>query len=304
MNSIEVQDLTKKFGSFTAVDRISFQLEKGRIFGFLGPNGAGKTTTIRMLCGILKPTAGRGTVAGLDIVDENEQIKKRIGYMSQKFSLYPDLTVGENIDFFAGIYRVKDPARRERKEWALATAGLAGDRKKLVRELAQGFKQRLALVCSLLHRPAIVFLDEPTAGVDPLSRRDFWQLIYRLGTEGQTTVFVTTHYMDEAEHCESIALIQDGRIVALGKPAELKSSVKDRIYLLAAEPANRVRDLLKQQPIVKKLIPFGVAWHVFLDGDEAARELKNRLGERQVRVLRFEPVTPSLEDVFVSIMEP
>jgi len=304
MNSIEVQDLTKKFGSFTAVDCVSFSLEKGKIFGFLGPNGAGKTTTIRMLCGILKPTAGRGTVAGLDIVKENEQIKKRIGYMSQRFSLYPDLTVGENIDFFAGIYRVKNPARQERKEWALATAGLARDRKRIVRELAQGFKQRLALVCSLLHRPSIVFLDEPTAGVDPLSRRDFWHLIYRLGVEEQTTVFVTTHYMDEAEHCEIIALIQDGRIVAQGKPAQLKSSVKDRIYLLAAEPADKARELLNRQPMVKKLIPFGVAWHVFLDGDESARELKSRLGERQVRILRFEPVAPSLEDVFVSIMEP
>jgi len=304
MNSIEVQDLTKKFGSFTAVDRISFQLEKGRIFGFLGPNGAGKTTTIRMLCGILKPTSGRGTVAGLDIVRENEQIKKRIGYMSQKFSLYPDLTVEENIDFFAGIYRVENRTRAQRKEWALATAGLAADKKRIVRELAQGFKQRLALVCSLLHRPSIVFLDEPTAGVDPLSRRDFWRLIYRLKAEEQTTVFVTTHYLDEAEHCESIALIQDGRIVALGKPAQLKSSVKSRIYLLAAEPATRVRELLSREPMVKKLIPLGLAWHVFLDKDSEARELRNRLTGQQVRVLRLEPVSPSLEDVFVSIMEP
>jgi ABC-2 type transport system ATP-binding protein len=302
--SIEVRDLTKKFGSFTAVDRVSFQLEQGKIFGFLGPNGAGKTTTIRMLCGILKPTSGRGTVAGLDIVDENEQIKKRIGYMSQKFSLYPDLTVEENIDFFSGIYRVKGPERSARKAWALATAGLAVARKLIVRELAQGFKQRLALVCSLLHRPSIVFLDEPTAGVDPLSRRDFWRLIYRMKAEEQTTVFVTTHYMDEAEHCETIALIQDGRIVAMDKPSRLKSSVKERIYLLSAEPTGEIRDLLSRQGTVKKLIPFGVAWHVFLDGDEAARELKKRLVERRIRVLRFEPVTPSLEDVFISIMEP
>jgi ABC-2 type transport system ATP-binding protein len=304
MNSIEVVDLTKRFGLFTAVDRVSFSLEKGKIFGFLGPNGAGKTTTIRMLCGILKPTSGRGTVAGLDIVRENEQIKKRIGYMSQKFSLYPDLTVEENIDFFAGIYRVENRTRAQRKEWALATAGLAADKKRIVRELAQGFKQRLALVCSLLHRPSIVFLDEPTAGVDPLSRRDFWRLIYRLKAEEQTTVFVTTHYLDEAEHCESIALIQDGRIVALGKPAQLKSSVKSRIYLLAAEPATRVRELLSREPMVKKLIPLGLAWHVFLDKDSEARELRNRLTGQQVRVLRLEPVSPSLEDVFVSIMEP
>jgi len=302
--SIEVQDLTKKFGSFTAVDGVSFKLEKGAIFGFLGPNGAGKTTTIRMLCGILKPTAGRGTVAGLDIVLENEQIKRRIGYMSQKFSLYPDLTVEENIDFFSGIYRLARPSRGSRKEWALATAGLTSDRKRIVRELAQGFKQRLALVCSLLHRPSIVFLDEPTAGVDPLSRRDFWHLIYRLKAEEQTTVFVTTHYMDEAEHCESIALIQDGRIVALDKPGRLKSSVKERIYLLSGEPANEIRELLARQGTVKKMVPFGVAWHVFMDGDEAARELKKRLVESRVRLLRFEPVTPSLEDVFISIMEP
>jgi ABC-2 type transport system ATP-binding protein len=302
--SIEVQGLTKKFGSFTAVDRVSFRLGPGAIFGFLGPNGAGKTTTIRMLCGILKPTAGRGTVAGLDIVSQNEQIKRRIGYMSQKFSLYPDLTVEENIDFFSGIYRLAKPDRRSRKEWALATAGLAADRKRIVRELAKGFKQRLALVCSLLHRPSIVFLDEPTAGVDPLSRRDFWHLIYRLKAEEQTTVFVTTHYMDEAEHCESIALIQDGRIVAMDKPDRLKSSVKERIYLLSGEPANEIRELLARQETVKKMIPFGVAWHVFLDGEEAARELTKRLVESRVRLLRFEPVTPSLEDVFISIMEP
>jgi ABC-2 type transport system ATP-binding protein len=257
-----------------------------------------------MLCGILKPTAGRGTVAGLDIVGQNEQIKRRIGYMSQKFSLYPDLTVEENIDFFTGIYRVTKTSRRSRKDWALATSGLFSARGRIVRELAQGFKQRLALACSLLHRPSIVFLDEPTAGVDPLSRRDFWRLIHRLKAEEQTTVFVTTHYMDEAEHCESIALIQDGRIVALDEPGRLKGSIRERIYLLSAEPASRIRELLDRHGTVKRLVPFGVAWHVFLDSDEAARNLKKRLEAEGVRLLRFEPVAASLEDVFISIMEP
>jgi ABC-2 type transport system ATP-binding protein len=303
MNSIEVHSLTKKFGSFTAVDGISFSLEAGEIFGFLGPNGAGKTTTIRMLCGILKPTAGKGTVAGLDILRENEKIKKRIGYMSQKFSLYPDLTVEENIDFFAGIYGVLGSARQQMKEWALATAGLNADRKRIVHELAAGFKQRLALVCALLHRPSVIFLDEPTAGVDPLSRRDFWRLIYRLKAEAHTTVFVTTHYLDEAEHCERIAMIQDGRIVALGKPVDLKSSVKPRIYLVAAEPFPQVKDILQKEKDVIKAIPFGLAWHVFLADEKRARDLKNRLAQPPIRLRRFEPVAPSLEDVFVSVME-
>ncbi len=302
--SIEVKDLTKKFGLFTAVDRVNFILTPGEIFGFLGPNGAGKTTTIRMLCGILKPTSGTGSVAGLDIIRENEKIKRRIGYMSQRFSLYPDLTVAENVDFFSGIYGIRGRDRQIRKDWAMQTAGLKQDRSRIVQELATGYKQRLALVCALMHRPSIVFLDEPTAGVDPVSRRGFWDLINRLKTEEQTTVFVTTHYLDEAEHCGRVALIQDGRIVGQGSPAALKSAVRSRIFLITAEPYLVAKEFLRQEPVVQKLIPFGLSWHVFLEGEAAARTLKDRLGKSQVTVRKFEPVAPSLEDVFISIMEP
>ena len=228
MKAIEVTNLTKFFGRFTAVDNIAFSVEQGEVFGFLGPNGAGKTTTIRMLCGILKPTSGTGHVAGMDIVRENEMIKTHIGYMSQKFSLYPDLTVEENIAFFASIYRI-DPAKiKHAKQHALDIAGLQQMRNHLARELPGGFKQRLSLACALMHSPSIVFLDEPTAGVDPLSRRGFWDLIYRLKTEDRTTVFVTTHYMDEAEHCERIALIRQGRIAATGSPDDLKNLVREK----------------------------------------------------------------------------
>jgi ABC-2 type transport system ATP-binding protein len=303
MISVEVENLTKKFGSFTAVNQISFSVERAEIFGFLGPNGAGKTTTIRMLCGILTPTSGKGVVAGLDIIRENEKIKERIGYMSQKFSLYPDLTVEENIDFFAGIYRVFGPVKIKRKEWALNTAGLIQDKSRLTRELPAGFKQRLALVCALLHKPSIVFLDEPTAGVDPISRRQFWDLIYQLKIDEQTTVFITTHYMDEAEHCGRIALIQDGQIDALGAPAELKASIKSKIFSITAEPFLLVKQVLENEKSVKKFIPFGLSWHVFLDNEAQAQEIKNRLVNNKLRIEKFEAITPSLEDVFISVME-
>jgi ABC-2 type transport system ATP-binding protein len=303
MISVEVENLTKKFGSFTAVNQISFSVERAEIFGFLGPNGAGKTTTIRMLCGILTPTSGKGVVAGLDIIRENEKIKERIGYMSQKFSLYPDLTVEENIDFFAGIYRVFGPEKIKRKEWALNTAGLIQDKSRLTRELPAGFKQRLALVCALLHKPSIVFLDEPTAGVDPISRRQFWDLIYQLKIDEQTTVFITTHYMDEAEHCGRIALIQDGQIDALGAPAELKASIKSKIFSITAEPFLLVKQVLENEKSVKKFIPFGLSWHVFLDNEAQAQEIKNRLVNNKLRIEKFEAITPSLEDVFISVME-
>jgi ABC-2 type transport system ATP-binding protein len=219
--SIDVQDLTKKFGSFTAVDHVSFDVKKGEIFGFLGPNGAGKSTTIRMLCGILRPTSGRGIVGGFSIVTEPEAIKKIIGYMSQKFTLYGDLTVAENIDFHGGIHRLPPARLKERKEWVLAMAGLEGRENALTRDLSGGWKQRLALGCAILHKPEILFLDEPTASVDPASRRDFWGLIYELSVQG-TTTFVTSHYMDEVERCHRIAIIHDGKIIAIGPPRELK----------------------------------------------------------------------------------
>jgi ABC-2 type transport system ATP-binding protein len=220
-HAVVVENLEKRFGSFVAVNRVSFQVKRGEVFGFLGPNGAGKSTTIRMLCGILSPTAGRGTVAGFDIRTQPEQIKANIGYMSQKFSLYQDLTVEENIDFYSGIYCIPREKKRERKEWVIEMSGLAEHRHHLTSILSGGWKQRLALGCAILHEPPIIFLDEPTSGVDPISRRQFWDLIYELSGRG-VTIFVTTHYMDEAEYCNRLGLIYRGELIALGTPHELK----------------------------------------------------------------------------------
>lgn len=303
MNAISVQGLTKQFDSFVAVDGISFDVNKGEIFGFLGPNGAGKTTTIRMLCGILKPTRGSGTVAGFDILRENEKIKRRIGYMSQRFSLYPDLTVIENIDFFASIYGLPSTKIRARRQWALNTASLEEYTDRITRELPLGYKQRLALVCAMLHEPVMLFLDEPTAGVDPLSRRSFWDLIYHLKEEKQTTVFVTTHYMDEAEHCERIALIQDGKISALDAPAQLKKSLHSRIYLISGQQISKIKEAISNQAGVTSVVPFGVALHVFFEDDESAQRVQKELKSKGVTPERFERVLPSLEDVFISFVE-
>lgn len=225
--AVEVEGLVRRFGDFVAVDRISFRVPRGEIFGFLGPNGAGKTTAIRILCGLLRPSEGRALVAGFDVAADPEAVRRRIGYMSQKFSLYDDLTVEENLEFFGGIYGVTGARRRERIEYALATAGLEEQRRTMTRLLAGGFKQRLALGCAILHEPPILFLDEPTSGVDPVARRNFWDLIYRLSSAGHT-VFVTTHYMDEAEYCHRLALMHRGRIVALGSPAALKDEAGKR----------------------------------------------------------------------------
>lgn len=227
MNAIEVTNLTKKFGRFTAVDTISFSVRKGEIFGFLGPNGAGKSTTIRMLCGIIRQTSGNALVGGFRIDTEPEKIKKIIGYMSQKFTLYQDLTVQENIDFYGGIHQLPDSLKEKRKQWVLKMADLLGREHRLTRELSGGWKQRLSLGCAILHQPEILFLDEPTASVDPVSRRDFWDLIYTLAEEG-TTVFVTSHYMDEVERCHRIAIIHAGKIIALGSPKELKTTLTQK----------------------------------------------------------------------------
>jgi ABC-2 type transport system ATP-binding protein len=221
MDSIEVQSLTKEFGRFRAVDSISFSVKKGEIFGFLGPNGAGKSTTIRMLCGIIRPTSGGGSVGGFSITSQPDEIKKIIGYLSQRFTLYQDLKVEENIDFHGGIHGLSPSSLKERKGWVLRMAGLEGREHSLTRELSGGWKQRLSLGCAILHRPQILFLDEPTASVDPVSRRDFWDLIYQLSEQG-TTVFVTSHYMDEVERCHRLAIIYSGKIIAEGSPKELK----------------------------------------------------------------------------------
>ncbi len=221
--AVEVENLVKRFGDFVAVDKISMRVRRGEIFGFLGPNGAGKSTAIRILCGLLRPTSGSARVGGYDVALEPETVRQNIGYMSQKFSLYDDLTVEENLDFFGGVYGVPEDRRREREDYVLRMAGLEDKRTTMTRLLAGGWKQRLALGCAILHEPPILFLDEPTSGVDPIARRQFWDLIYQLSENGHT-IFVTTHYMDEAEYCHRLALMYRGRVIALDTPAALKST--------------------------------------------------------------------------------
>jgi ABC-2 type transport system ATP-binding protein len=302
--AVTVHDLTKKFGDFVAVDRISFAVNKGEIFGFLGPNGAGKSTTIRMLCGILEPSGGTGTVAGLDIRTQSEQIKERIGYMSQKFSLYEDLTVSENIEFYAGIYGVPKGRYPERKAWILRMAGLKEREGSLTGELAAGWKQRLALGCAVIHEPAILFLDEPTAGVDPVSRREFWELINEVSGQG-VTVFVTTHYMDEAEHCNRLGMIYRGKLVAVGTPAELKATYASGILLeIAAKPIMGAMEALQSAPDVRDVAVFGRDLHVVIaDRPDATEYVQDLLKESNLSVTTVERIIPSLEDVFIALVE-
>ena len=300
--SVKVSGLTRVFGDFTAVDRISLEVKKGEIFGFLGPNGAGKSTTIRMLTGLLMPTAGIGTVGGFDIIAQSEAIKKNIGYMSQKFSLYDDLTVEQNINFFSGIYTVPQSKKKERKEWALRMAGLTDRRGVLTRTLPGGFKQRLALGCAILHEPLILFLDEPTSGVDPVSRRNFWKLIYEMSHAG-TTVFVTTHYMDEADYCDRLALIYRGKIIAEGTPGELRREYMVRDVLeIEVDKIVEAMDVLYKNRIESAI--FGSLLHATVENaEEAAPEITKVLAGSGIVVNRIEKIVPSLEDVFVTLIE-
>jgi ABC-2 type transport system ATP-binding protein len=302
--AVEVQDLTRRFGKFVAVDRVGFQVPRGEIFGFLGPNGAGKSTTIRMLCGLLRPSAGGGTVAGYDIGRESEQIKQHIGYMSQKFSLYEDLTVEENIDFYGGIYGLEGKRMTDRRDWAVAMAGLDQRRRSLTAELSGGWRQRLALACAILHEPPIIFLDEPTSGVDPLSRRRFWDLIYHMADRG-VTVFVTTHYMEEAEYCDRIALIYHGKMIALGSPRELKSTVmRDQILDVRCGNSQDLLEKVAALPAVHNVSLFGAGLHVACtDTDKATAQIRDLLAAEGTQDERIEPVTPGMEDVFVSLIE-
>ena len=283
--AVVVENLEKRFGNFVAVDRISFQVRRGEVFGFLGPNGAGKSTTIRMLCGILKPTAGRGTVAGFDIRTQPEQIKANIGYMSQKFSLYQDLTVEENIDFYSGIYRIPPEKKRERKEWVIEMSGLAEHRHHLTSILSGGWKQRLALGCAILHEPPIVFLDEPTSGVDPISRRQFWDLIYELSSRG-TTIFVTTHYMDEAEYCNRLGLIYRGELIALGTPHELKVEMARGTDVVVAETFETSDDSSRQPPPSPPVVPSPSVLPSLEDVFVARIEARDRAEQPQQEVQR------------------
>lgn len=302
--TIDVERLNKTFGAFTAVDGISFQVKKGEIFGFLGANGAGKSTTIRMLCGLLEPTSGTGRVGGYDILTQTDQLKRSIGYMSQRFSLYEDLTVEENITFFGGVYGLSPLKIKERMHWVLDMAGLTGREKSLTKTLSGGWKQRLALGCAILHEPKIVFLDEPTSGVDPVSRRQFWELINQLSAQG-TTVLVTTHYLDEAEYCNHIILINAGRLIASGSPKELKTEhITYPIFEVEADDVVRALEVLRVQPWVVEISLFGMFLHVGA-GDPAAGpgQIRAALAAQGLQALRVERIVPSLEDVFLHVLE-
>jgi ABC-2 type transport system ATP-binding protein len=302
--SIDVRELTKVFGRFTAVDHVTFSVRRGDIFGFLGANGAGKSTTIRMLCGLLGPTSGSASVGGFDVARESDRVKARIGYMSQKFSLYEDLTVEENIEFFGGVYGVGGGRIRDKMPGVLEMAGLKGRERSLARELSVGWRQRLALGCALLHEPEIVFLDEPTGGVDPVSRRNFWELINRLSGEG-VTVFVTTHYLDEAEYCNDIRLIHAGRIVAAGSPGELKRTyIRNPILEVDADRVVDAMELLQGEAWVIETSIFGAYLHVSVADETEGRErVKAALSSAGIEVRRMDRIMPSLEDVFISRIE-
>ncbi|HEY2107735.1 MAG TPA: ABC transporter ATP-binding protein [Candidatus Binataceae bacterium] len=300
--SVAVEDLVKCFGSFTAVDHITFQAARGEVFGFLGPNGSGKSTTIRILCGLLRPTSGRATVAGFDVAANPESVRQRIGYMSQKFSLYNDLTVMENLRFYGGLYSVTGARLRERIAWALQMAGLEGRQDSRTGILSGGWKQRLALGCAVLHRPPIVFLDEPTSGVDPLSRRRFWELIQQMAGEG-VTVFVSTHYMDEAEYCNRLALLMRGRLIALGTPSELKlGAVKGDVMLLEAGSLQRAIEMVKPLAQVRDAAVFGNALHLVVpDAAAAGPAIRGAMAAAGINIARLEVIRPSLEDAFVAL---
>jgi len=303
-NAVEIHDLVKRFDSFVAVDNVNLTVARGEIFGFLGPNGAGKSTTIRMLCGLLKPTSGTAMVGGFDVATQSEQVKQNIGYMSQRFSLYDDLMVEENIDFFSGIYGVPKERRAERKEYVLRMAGIEERRNSLTRLLSGGWKQRLALGCAILHEPPILFLDEPTSGVDPIARRTFWELIYQLSGSGHT-IFVSTHYMDEAEYCHRLALMYRGKVIALGTPAELKQSLASH-YLLRLEVSDIVGSMkiLEKLPGLHDVAVFGGGLHVTAEeGQRAMPEIRSALEQAGITISALEPIEPSMEDVFVAMIE-
>lgn len=298
--AVSADNLTKKFGTFVAVDHVTFEVKTGQIFGFLGPNGAGKTTTIKMMAGLLAPTTGKGMVAGYDIATDAELVKRNIGYMSQLFSLYADMSVEENIGFYAGMYSVPRSKRQSRKDWVLEMAGLQDQKHRLTGELPLGIKQRLALGCAVLHEPPILFLDEPTSGVDPLSRRRFWDLIYSLTGEG-TTVFVSTHYMEEAEYCNRLALMNRGKLIALNSPYEIRRSTSDPLYDLNTDDSLKTVKALQGVSNILEVSMYGRSVHVtVMDDEHAEQEIREILDQRGVRVLSMRRIQPSLEDAFVS----
>ncbi len=305
--AVRVEGLERRFGDFYAVKGVSFEVPRGEIFGFLGPNGAGKSTTIKMLCGLLAPTGGAGSVAGFDVRTQPERIKRHIGYMSQKFSLYDDLTVEENIRFYSGIYRLSPARKKEMKEWVIEMAGLGEHRRSMTGALSGGWKQRLALGCAILHEPPIIFLDEPTSGVDPQSRRKFWDLIYELSGRG-VTVFVTTHYMDEAEYCGRIAFIYKGELTAIGTPAALKrEKAGGSLYEIVCDRPHEAMKVLEDAAFTGDAALFGRGLHLTLapgvEPLQAVSLIERTLSSAGFPDVAATSIQPSLEDVFVSIIE-
>jgi ABC-2 type transport system ATP-binding protein len=316
---IEVHGLTRRFGDHVAVDDVTFTVYEGEVFAFLGPNGSGKSTTIRMLCGILTPTSGSGRVLGYDVATEGERIKRSIGYMSQRFALYEDLSVRENLEFYAGVYDVPSRERRQRIEDLIEMAGLTGREHQLSGQLSGGWKQRLALGCAIAHRPRLLFLDEPTAGVDPVSRRKFWTMIHGLASEG-VTIFVTTHYLDEAEHANRIAMIHNGVLRALASPAELKrSSLQGTLLNVVCDAPFEAVQVLEQQPGVRDVALHGTDVHVLLDPPTRLQpipsatssdgvhqllpeDVRRLLQDAGIAVQSVQQVAPTLEDVFISLI--
>ena len=304
MISIDVKGLSKKFNNFIAVDNISFSVEKGEVFGFLGANGAGKSTTIRMLCGILEPTSGDALVGGFSVMNEPDKVKQNIGYMSQKFSLYNDLTVEENINFFGGVYGLNNDKLVERKDWVLNISELKGKENVITSSLPGGIKQRLALGTAVIHRPAIVFLDEPTSGVDPIARRQFWELINNISSEG-TTVLVTTHYLEEAEYCNDIILINAGKLIAQGTPATLKKDfLKNEIIEIECDLPVLAMDVLVKQNFVDDTSIFGNNIHISVNRNYNDKsQISEILNASSIIFRRIDPIVPTLEDVFIHLLE-
>lgn len=298
---IETRDLTRRFGSFTAVHQVNFYLPQGEIFGLLGPNGAGKTTTIRMLCGILAPTSGSATVLGFDIARQPEQIKQRIGYMSQRFALYNDLTPRENLDFYAAVYGVPSDERKKRVDELIEMIHLQEHQTELTRNLSGAWRQRLALACAIAHKPPLLFLDEPTAGVDPVSRREFWDLIYQMASEG-VSVLVTTHYMDEAEYCNTIGMMYQGELIAIASPDTLREQMPTTLFQIDCEQPAEAERLLRPLSEVLEVSMHGALLHVMTNSAKAKERLAATLEQGSIAVHHLEAIQPSLEDIFIYLV--